>query len=107
MSRASRVNPDPYAVLGLSPDASLGEITAAYRRLVRAYHPDTAHADPHRLAAVLAAYHQLRAHPGQHEQLKPHAAGAAAAAQIPVRVHHSAPPPQRDLRAGPVHHRPS
>lgn len=31
---------DPHAVLGLAPDASLDEIRAAYRRLVRAHHPD-------------------------------------------------------------------
>ena len=31
---------DPHAVLGVPPDASLGEIRAAYRRLVRAHHPD-------------------------------------------------------------------
>ena len=31
---------DPHAVLGVAPDASLDEIRAAYRRLVRAHHPD-------------------------------------------------------------------
>src|SRR6266851_2772623 len=31
---------DPHAVLGVAPDASLDEIRAAYRRLIRAYHPD-------------------------------------------------------------------
>lgn len=31
---------DPHAVLGLMPDASLAEIRAAYRRLIRAHHPD-------------------------------------------------------------------
>ena len=31
---------DPHAVLGVAPDASLAEIRAAYRRLVRAHHPD-------------------------------------------------------------------
>lgn len=31
---------DPHAVLGIAPDASLDEIRAAYRRLVRAHHPD-------------------------------------------------------------------
>jgi DnaJ like chaperone protein len=31
---------DPHAVLGLVPDASLDEIRAAYRRLIRAHHPD-------------------------------------------------------------------
>ena len=32
--------PDHYAVLGVSPDATLGEISRAYRRLVRRHHPD-------------------------------------------------------------------
>jgi DnaJ like chaperone protein len=31
---------DPHAVLGVAPDASLAEIRAAYRRLIRAHHPD-------------------------------------------------------------------
>ena len=32
--------PDPYAVLGVSPDLSLEEIRAVWRRLVRETHPD-------------------------------------------------------------------
>jgi DnaJ like chaperone protein len=31
---------DPHAVLGLATDASLDEVRAAYRRLIRAHHPD-------------------------------------------------------------------
>ena len=31
---------DPYAVLGLSPEASEAEIDRAYRRLITQYHPD-------------------------------------------------------------------
>ncbi len=31
---------NPYAVLGLKPDASREEIQAAYRELVQKYHPD-------------------------------------------------------------------
>lgn len=37
MSSAAR---DPYAVLGVDPGASDAEIRAAYRRLVKRYHPD-------------------------------------------------------------------
>ncbi|WP_093802609.1 J domain-containing protein [Streptomyces sp. Wb2n-11] len=60
---------DPYAVLGVEPTASAGQITSAYRRLVRALHPD---ADPGtapgpgepavdgRFADVVAAYGTLR-----------------------------------------------
>ncbi len=31
---------DPYQVLGVGPDASDGEVRAAYRRLVQLHHPD-------------------------------------------------------------------
>lgn len=53
---------DLYAELGVPPSASPAQITAAYRRLVRALHPDT-HPDdleaPARLARVTAAYRVL------------------------------------------------
>jgi len=39
-ARAAEGDDDPHAVLGLAPDASLDEIRAAYRRLIRAHHPD-------------------------------------------------------------------
>lgn len=32
---------DPYAELGVSPDATQAEITHAFRRLLRRHHPDT------------------------------------------------------------------
>lgn len=37
---------DPYAILGLSPDASQRAIRAAYRALARRYHPDLNGLDP-------------------------------------------------------------
>lgn len=55
--------PDHYAVLGVQPTASTQQITSAYRRLVRALHPDTSPGDPaapQNLADVLAAYDTLR-----------------------------------------------
>ncbi|EUA19547.1 dnaJ domain protein [Mycobacterium xenopi 3993] len=56
---------DPYAVLGVSPTASQDEITHAYRRELRANHPDLRPADSNsgadeRLRQILAAYALLR-----------------------------------------------
>ncbi len=57
---------DPYVVLGVDPQASPAEIRAAYRTLVKTYHPDKHHAagtPPEflrvaeaRMAAINAAY---------------------------------------------------
>ncbi len=49
-------------VLGVTPDAPWSEVRAAYRRLVRAHHPDVArHADAGRTTArITAAYTVLR-----------------------------------------------
>ena len=88
--------PDPYTVLGVAPDASAAEIAAAYRRAVRACHPDTAHPDRERLAAVLAAYRLLRDQDVRRPAERP-------ARTIPVRVH---PYAGADLRAGPVRRHP-
>ena len=97
--------PDPYTVLGVNPGASTAEIAAAYRRAVRACHPDTPHPDRDRLAAVIAAYRQLRDRdvrpPTAHYQRSSHGR------DIPVRIHPgSAPPPTPDLWAGPVRRHP-
>ncbi|MDP8930584.1 MAG: DnaJ domain-containing protein [Actinomycetota bacterium] len=55
---------DLYAALGVSPDASPAEIAGAYRRLVRAHHPDM-RSDSDQPAAtpldeIVAAYEVLR-----------------------------------------------
>ncbi|MFM7266859.1 MAG: DnaJ domain-containing protein [Cyanobium sp.] len=50
---------DPYAVLGLTPQASPAEIKAAYRALVKRHHPD-AGGDDQRILALNAAWEALR-----------------------------------------------
>jgi len=50
---------DPYAVLGISPQASGEEIKAAYRALVKRHHPD-AGGDDQRILALNAAWEVLR-----------------------------------------------
>jgi DnaJ-class molecular chaperone len=56
---------DPYAILGLKPDADAAEIKAAYRRLAKEHHPD-AHGknatprDRARFQEVTAAYNLLK-----------------------------------------------
>ncbi|MFN9916067.1 MAG: J domain-containing protein, partial [Pirellulaceae bacterium] len=49
---------DPYQVLGVNPQASHGEIKAAYRALVKRHHPD-AGGDPAAMLAVNAAWEVL------------------------------------------------
>ena len=53
---------DPYRALGLEPGATAAEIKRAYRRLAKAYHPDSAgeRALP-RFLAIQAAYERLSA----------------------------------------------
>lgn len=50
---------DPYAVLGVSPEATAAEIKAAYRSLVKRHHPD-AGGDETRIVALNAAWEVLR-----------------------------------------------
>ncbi|MBT2507758.1 J domain-containing protein [Streptomyces sp. ISL-98] len=55
---ASGRRPGHYAVLGVEPSSSAGQITSAYRRLVRALHPDANPDSPtadRRFADVVAA----------------------------------------------------
>ncbi|MBO0884166.1 MAG: J domain-containing protein, partial [Mycobacterium sp.] len=56
---------DPYVVLGVSPTATLAEITHAYRRHLRDHHPDIRPPAPNgdadeRLRQIVAAYTSLR-----------------------------------------------
>jgi DnaJ domain len=59
---------DPFTVLGVGPDATPQELAAAYRRLAKAWHPDTqlspdAGAHMARINAAYAAAREIRANP--------------------------------------------
>jgi molecular chaperone DnaJ len=56
--RPDSLSPDPYQVLGVNPQASHGEIKAAYRALVKQHHPD-AGGDAAAMLAVNAAWEVL------------------------------------------------
>ncbi|MBV9163528.1 MAG: DnaJ domain-containing protein [Pseudonocardiales bacterium] len=98
-------NSDPYATLGVTPNASQAQIAHAYRRMIRAHHPDL-HPNPDfaALAAAVAAYAILR---------DPARRAAYDQSRRPHRERHLPPPPpcrQRavpDIRVGPVHWRPT
>ena len=116
-------NPDPYLVLGVSPTATQGEITHAYRTRLRAHHPDTRQtpasqtADEH-LRQLLAAYALLRdptrradydratahtAKPPPHSPTGPTPADRprTRAIQIPI-TYRNATTPARDVAAAPL-----
>ncbi|MCQ2420339.1 MAG: DnaJ domain-containing protein [Clostridia bacterium] len=54
---------DPYAVLGLTPDATDEEVKKAYRTLAKKYHPDMNPGDAHAaemMNRINAAYDQIK-----------------------------------------------
>ena len=54
---------DPYKVLGVSPDASDEEITKAYRKLAKKYHPDLNPGDAaaaEKMSEINAAYDMIK-----------------------------------------------
>lgn len=54
---------DPYKVLGISPGASEEEVTKAYRRLAKKYHPDLNPGDAdaaRKMSAINDAYEQIK-----------------------------------------------
>jgi len=56
------VSADPFAVLGVAPNASTEEVAAAYRSLAKRWHPDRADGPQaaRRMAEINAAYDLLR-----------------------------------------------
>src|SRR5438552_1267733 len=61
---------DLYARLGIAPDASRAQVNAAYRRLARALHPDSAQTpggSPTQLQLVIEA-HRILSDPQQRER---------------------------------------
>ena len=50
---------DPYETLGINPNASEAQIKAAYRKLVKKYHPDTG-GDTKKIIFINAAWELLR-----------------------------------------------
>ncbi len=77
---------DPYAVLGLTPQATSAEIKAAYRALVKCHHPD-AGGDQERIVALNAAWEVLRDEQSRrrHDAAQGGSSGAAAPAGAPSR----------------------
>jgi hypothetical protein len=66
------VSVDPFAVLGVAPDASAEEVAAAYRRLAKRWHPDRAgSAGADRMATINAAYDLLRSEAWLERQGRP------------------------------------
>ncbi|HVI50865.1 MAG TPA: TerB family tellurite resistance protein [Candidatus Sulfotelmatobacter sp.] len=67
---AEAANPDDYAVLGVSPQASMSDIKSAWRKLSREHHPDTLMAKgmpqeyidlaTKKMAEINAAYDRIR-----------------------------------------------
>ena len=49
-----------FAALGLEPDADPAEIEQAYKRLIKAHHPDREGGDARRAAEINRAYRELR-----------------------------------------------
>jgi curved DNA-binding protein CbpA len=63
---------DPHALLGIRPDATPEEVTAAYRKLAKEWHPDLAGTDAGRTMALInAAYDLLRAQTWQKRAQQP------------------------------------
>lgn len=74
---------DPHAVLGVAPGASAADLAAAYRREAKRWHPDRGGGEEakRRMAAVNAAYEELRRGAGAPTTGSPPPAGPAPSAR--------------------------
>jgi DnaJ domain len=78
---------DPHALLGVRPDATPEEITAAYRKLAKEWHPDLAGTDAGRTMALInAAYDLLRSASWQQRSQAPVQRGPRRAAWLDPAV---------------------
>ena len=102
---------DPYGALGLTPNATQGQIRRAYRALLRQNHPDTrplgdpaaSAASDRTLQQVIAAYAILGdpARRASHDHVAPHTTA------VPTRTRPGTPfrrtaPDEPPIQAGPV-----
>ena len=101
-------DPDLYAILGVNPKASLAQIAHAYRRLIRAHHPDLhPRPDPAVLTAAAAAYAILR-DPARRAAYDQSRRPITTSTPRHPHPHLAAAATEPDIRAGPVRwHRPS
>jgi len=93
----SRDVPDPFAVLGVGPDASLDDIRAARRRLARDLHPDVGGSE-HGMKELNAAFDAAVAHVTGRRRLDGARSGGAAGAK-------PAPAPSAAASSGPQERR--
>jgi len=114
--------PDPYRVLGVAREATVGEIRTAHRRLAKQYHPDATGGDTERFLAVQEAYQVLsdplrrrewdaRHRPGPiradtSPRTRPTTRGAPARGSASARGQ-AAPPPDGAADAAPAGQRPA
>jgi hypothetical protein len=95
---------DPHEVLGVDPGAAPADVTAAYRRLAKRWHPDRAPSAEaaDRMALINAAYDQLRDGADRPADAVPGPRGPAAPRSADTGAPSWPPRPQDDPRRGPA-----
>lgn len=94
MTGIARSARDPFAVLGLRPDAEMtdDDVRIAWRRIAEATHPDRADGgDPDRFALAAAAYTELRTGFGRNEARAELTGSVSARAPIVARFGRAVP----------------